>query len=137
MGQYQKDFESWAQFKTRLQHGTEVAFFREREIWWVAIGHNIGSEEDGKGFDYARPVLVLRKFNRRLFWGIPMTTTVRSGKYYVHFSYKPLIISAAILSQLRAFDAKRLLFQDGIIDGLDFARIQLGLVEIIRGEPQK
>src|SRR5258708_31079247 len=123
-----KDFAGWMGIKKDLQAVTNPRFCKELEIWWVAIGHNVGDEEDGKGPYYTRPVLVLRKFNQNLFWGIPLTTTARRGEYYVHFRYKRHINSAAILSQLRLFDAKRLLGQDGIIDELAFARIQLWLV---------
>ena len=24
-------------------------FFREKEVWWIALGVNIGFEQDGKG----------------------------------------------------------------------------------------
>ncbi|PID34747.1 MAG: hypothetical protein CR971_01625 [candidate division SR1 bacterium] len=36
-------------------------FINMREIWYVSLGNNIGYEEDGKGNDYKRPVLVLKK----------------------------------------------------------------------------
>lgn len=132
-----KDFAKWAEIKTDLQAKVNPRTFKELEIWWVVLGHNIGDEEDGKGRFFMRPVLVLRKFNKNLFWGIPLTTTDRKNRYYVEFCYKPSRSSSAILSQLRLFDAKRLLRQDGIIDDLTFAKIQLGLINIIRKEPRK
>ncbi len=112
-------------------------YFYEREIWWVAVGHNIGDEEDGKGKKFARPVLILRKFNHHLFWGIPLTTINKRGKYYASFCYGSIPVNIAILSQLRAYDSKRLLMKDGIIKEVDFAVIQLRLVQIIRDNPQK
>ena len=132
-----KDFAGWSEYKAHLQTKAKPPFFHEREVWWTAIGHNIGSEEDGKGIKYARPVLIVRKFNQHLFWGIPLTTTQRTGKYYLNFMYTNKRLSTAILSQLKAFDGKRLLTRGGIIAELDFAKIQLGLVNIIRKEPQK
>jgi mRNA interferase MazF len=132
-----KDFKGWAELKFNLQAFTSPHSFREREIWWAAIGHNVGDEEDGKGQYYSRPVLVIRKFNKNLFWGIPLTTTARTGEYYSHFRYKKRVDSTAILSQLRMFDARRLLRRDGTIDEVAFATIQLRLINIIRKEPQK
>lgn len=123
--------------KTRLQARTRRDFFYEREIWWAAIGHNIGDEEDGKGIEFVRPVLVLRKFNSHLFWGIALTTTFRTGKYYINFTYRSNVASTAILSQLRIYDSKRLMKRDGIMSQRDFALVQLKLVKIIRNYPQK
>lgn len=39
----------------------------QRDIFWVRIGHNVGFEQIGKGEHFTRPVLVLKKFNKRLF----------------------------------------------------------------------
>lgn len=130
-----KDYAAWHTNKTELNNLDRGQYFYEREVWWIAIGNNIGDEQDGKGTDYTRPIIILRKFNHHLFWGIPLTTTGRSGRYYVSFRYKPGLISTAILSQLRAFDTKRLLKRDGQIDEVDYARIVLGLVLILRKEP--
>ena len=37
-------------------------------------GKNIGFEQNGKGSNFVRPILVLRKFNSSIFWGLPLTT---------------------------------------------------------------
>jgi len=137
MGQIQKDFMAWARIKIWLQARHGPRFFYEREIWWAAIGHNVGNEEDGKGSRCARPVLILRKFNKKLFWGVPLSTAERDGLYYVSFRYTQKRASTAILSQLRAYDSRRLLAKDGVISELDFTRIQLGLVHIIKNFAQK
>ena len=50
---------------------------RQREIWWCSISINIGVEEDGKNNLYERPILVVRKFNRRHFMGVPLTTKIK------------------------------------------------------------
>lgn len=53
-------FSAWLRVQQRLQHRSAVKF-NEREVWWCAIGVNVGYEIDGKGKDFARPVLVLKK----------------------------------------------------------------------------
>lgn len=126
-----KDFLGWAKLKATLQKSDTLPFFYEREIWWIAIGHNVGFEQDGKGNKYARPVLVARKFNEFLFWGIPLTSTKKNGVYYYNFRYKSKQTSTAILSQLRAFDSKRLLDKDGVMNEEDFGNIQKQLRNII------
>ncbi len=131
-----KDFAGWIEYKAALQRKAKVPFFYEREIWWAAIGQNVGSEEYGKGAEYARPVLVIRKFNKYLFWGVPLTTAVHHGKYYEQVIYNRQT-DTALLSQLRTFDSQRLLRLAGRANKLDFAKVQLGLVNILRKEPFK
>lgn len=64
-----KDFEGWSSVKTRIHSEEKIPTFREREIWWCSTGVNVGVEQDGKNILYERPILIVHKFNRRLFWG--------------------------------------------------------------------
>jgi mRNA interferase MazF len=61
----QKDFDRWNKLKKTTDGKDEAArlFFREGEVWWVHLGVNIGYETDGKRADFARPVVVLKKYN--------------------------------------------------------------------------
>jgi hypothetical protein len=47
---YTKDYDGWTNKKKRLDARVLPMdfFFLEREVWWAAIGVNIGREEDGK-----------------------------------------------------------------------------------------
>jgi len=56
--------------------------FRSGKSGGVAWGGNIGHEMDGKNKDYNRPVLVLRKFNKQIFRGIPLTTKIKLSPHY-------------------------------------------------------
>jgi len=110
-----KDFDGWKNKKAHLNSKSQVKKFNEREIWWCSIGHNIGFEQDGKGGDYARPVLIIRKFNKQLFFGIPLSTRGKDDSpYYYKFNFKNKQ-SYALLSQVRIFDSKRLLNIEGTI----------------------
>jgi hypothetical protein len=40
------------------------------------------SRTDGKHPSFERPVLVVKKFNGDMFWGLPLTSRERSGKIY-------------------------------------------------------
>ncbi|MFH1170496.1 MAG: hypothetical protein V1704_02965 [Candidatus Vogelbacteria bacterium] len=42
-----KDFDQWNERKKGLHNRDRVPFYHEREIWWCALGVNIGSEQDG------------------------------------------------------------------------------------------
>src|SRR5437667_236634 len=62
-----KDFDRWNKTKKKLNAEVEPLYFREGEIWWVHLGVNIGYEIDGKRENFARPVIVLRKYNKYSF----------------------------------------------------------------------
>jgi mRNA interferase MazF len=74
----------------------------------VVVGANVGFEEDGKNETFERPVLVYRKFNKEVFWALPITTREKSGKFYFQYEHEGKLFSL-ILSQVRLLDAKRLL----------------------------
>lgn len=104
----QKDFWSWAKTKAFLNSRTNAPFFYEREVWWCYLGANIGHEQDGKGQEFMRPVLVLKKFNNELCWTLPITTRVKDNKYHHKIPPKDGFDRSVILSQLRVTDARRL-----------------------------
>ena len=56
MTEYVKQFDSWNEKKKRTD-GKSIAedfFFHEREVWWCAVGVNVGTEVDGKNDDFER-----------------------------------------------------------------------------------
>ena len=54
-----KDFDGWIVKKKEYHYRDSLPpKFKERDIWWVSIGVNIGYEEDGKHEKYLRPVLI-------------------------------------------------------------------------------
>ncbi len=107
-----KDYTKWQQQKSELNDNKMRAHFHEREIWFTKLGVNVGYEQDGRGGQYLRPVLVLKKFNNEVLWCIPLTKTEKKGDYY--FSFKLLEkTSTAILSQIRLIDSKRLEYKLG------------------------
>lgn len=117
--QYSKNLDGWNNFKKKLDNRGDIPMFKERDIWWTAIGHNIGVEENGKGDEFKRPVLIIKKFNSSMFWGIPTSSVQKSGKYYHMVNYlddkgRPTK-SCLLLSQMRIFDARRLMQKYGMI----------------------
>src|SRR3972149_11433241 len=69
-----KEFLKWHVLKSDLDRQAVSAKFQEREIWWCSLGCNIGYEQDGKHELFERPVLIVRKFNADLFWGLPLSS---------------------------------------------------------------
>jgi mRNA-degrading endonuclease toxin of MazEF toxin-antitoxin module len=126
---YQKDFVGWHNIKLTLNE-RKGATFKEREVWWSSIGVNVGHEEDGKHSQYFRPVLVLRKFNNHIFWGVPLTTQIKTNPYYfkMHFKEKD---QCAMLAQMRLFDSKRLSDKMGQIPMSSFDDIRAAIKNML------
>jgi mRNA interferase MazF len=107
-----KDFWKWHELKANIERKDQVPFFREGEIWWSSLGANVGVEEDGKNEFFERPVLVFYKFNKEMFWGLPMSSVKKSGTYYC-----PIFFGGhertVLLSQMRPLSAKRLIRRAG------------------------
>ena len=102
-----KDFDGWNSVKKRLHDTRKVPVFKSGEIWWCSVGVNIGFEEDGKNEQYERPVLVLRKYNRELFFGLPLTTVVKKNKFHFVLTNERTK-GSIILSQGRIFSTRRM-----------------------------
>lgn len=105
---YVKNFDKWNDIKKRVDNSDRKITFREKEIWWCITGVNIGSEQDGKGEIFIRPVYILKAINSRTFLAIPLTSKLKQDISHVSF-YFNYDLNTAKLSQIKTFDKKRLL----------------------------
>lgn len=126
-----KDFDSWNGQKKVLDSLRNKKTFHEREIWFIKIGENIGFEQNGKGDEFLRPVIILKKFSKNVFVGIPLTKTVKDTKFYASFTFKG-ITSSAILSQIRLFDSKRLAYPIGRMSQGDYDVVKQKLIALLQ-----
>ena len=122
-----KDFQKWHVLKSKIHNHIIVPDFRERDVWWCSIGANVGVEEDGKHETFERPVLVVRKFNKEMFFGIPLTSRTKESIYHFSFSLHGQV-STAKLSQMRLWSAKRLVRRIGKVGEEQFHEIQKRIV---------
>ncbi|MEY8459346.1 type II toxin-antitoxin system PemK/MazF family toxin [Lactococcus ileimucosae] len=107
MTEYIKDFDSWNEIQKNLNSSSKPKFFKKREIWWAAVGVNVGNEVDGKNEVFERPVLVIKKINATSAFVIPLTSTIRENDdRYVTYTIKGKKRSAMI-SQARMMDTRR------------------------------
>lgn len=102
----EKDFDSWNVCKKTL-HQHKPPLFSEAQVWWCRLGANVGDEQDGKGESFLRPVLVVRKFSRNVFVGVPLSTKLKENRFYGRVRFKGKEQSV-LLSQIRLLDARRL-----------------------------
>ena len=116
-------FIEWTKIKIKIHFSERIIYFKEGEIWWANIGQNIGREQNGKNRDFERPILVLKKFNAETFWELPISTRIKTGKYYFVFKRAEKEFSIN-LSQLRLVSSKRLLRLVGNLSGTDFTAVK-------------
>lgn len=119
-----KDFSQWHQKKESINSENDRAYFHEREILWCSLGANIGFEQDGKGDNFARPILIFKKFNKEIFWAIPISTKIKTGKFYYPINLSDNRSRCAILSQIRLLD------KVGVINEDDYAKIQKAVINL-------
>ena len=115
----EKNFDEWNSVKKKTDLTENNPIFYEREIWHCKIGLNIGFEQNGKGADFSRPVLIVKKFNTKIFLGIPLTKKEKTGKYYYNFE-NSIGKSTAILSQIKLTDSCRLINKIAYISKHEF-----------------
>jgi mRNA interferase MazF len=129
----ERDFDAWMRAKAGIDRKERRVFFHEREIWFCHLGTNVGFEQDGKGTNFGRPVIVFRKFNKEVFWAIPLTTRAKGGRFYLPIDLHDGLARMAILSQLRLMDGKRLYQKIGIISTDTHRALEDALVGLCRG----
>lgn len=112
----QKDFQKWHGHKKKLNDTEGAALFHEREVWWCALGENIGFEQDGDKESFERPVVILKKFNLDAALVVPLTGQPKKGKYYFPIGTVTGRDSVAVLSQVRFVDRKRLVNKICMLD---------------------
>jgi len=119
-----KRFLEWIGLKEKLhQNDAEPPLVKERDLWWISLGENVGSEMNGKSRLFSRPGLVLKKLSRGFFLIAPSTSQKKEGTWYVPIQQegKEMFIC---LHQIRTIDYRRLSTRLGQIDGDDFKRVK-------------
>lgn len=122
-----KDFQKWHTLKSDIDASRPYPLFREQEIWWCSLGANVGAEEDGKNNLFERPVIIVRKFNKEVFWGVPATLQRKEGIFYFPFilAGRPQV---ALLSQIRILSSKRLIRRMEGLDARQFTNLKQAIV---------
>lgn len=78
-------FLQWIGLKAKLHNiNAKPPLVSVRDIWWVSLGENIGSEMNGKSERFTRPAVILKKLSHNFFLVAPTTTQPHEGTWYVH-----------------------------------------------------
>lgn len=127
----EKDFDSWNENKKLVHRKAENKFYHEREVWWCALGLNIGFEQDGTGTDWERPVLIMKGFSKDVCLVIPLTTSTKKNRYHVALGKVNGREAYAIISQVRLVDTKRLINKISYIDQELFETIRKAVKDLL------
>jgi mRNA interferase MazF len=126
-----KKFDEWNEVKKQVNTRSNIIQFKEREVYWASIGENVGFEQNGKGVDFARPVLIIKKLNKNIFFGVPLSTQSRMGSFFFEFELLQNQKSTALLVQAKVYDAKRLAKKIGMIKEEDFKLLKEDLKKLL------
>ncbi len=102
-----KNFTNWFELKPELDNLPQRPLFQEREVWNCHLGVNVGFELDGKNDKFIKPILVLKKLTHNTFLGIPLTSKLINGSWYVKSTVQKKE-DRYIISQIKMIDFKRL-----------------------------
>lgn len=130
--EYVKDFDGWNTKAKILDSKIFDDFFYAREIWWCALGVNIGSEQDGKNESFERPVLILKRISNELCLIVPFTSKIINNDYRITTSSTGME-AQVILSHVRSISTKRLLRKVGKIKTVVFFEVLIKLSFMLLG----
>lgn len=104
----QKDFDRWNKIKQKLDSNNSrvTKFPQEGEVWMSSLGLNIGFEQNGAEDNFARPVLILKRFNNKMFWTLALST--RQKNFDFNFTDPDNKKVSVIIAQIKLMSIKRI-----------------------------
>jgi mRNA interferase MazF len=128
-----KDFDNWNKLKKEIHFRERKFYVKPREVVWLSLGENVGDEENGKGNGFQRPVLVLKVFNKNIFYGVPLSSKLKENNIYylkVMLTERNKITNelvtlerSVLASHAKLFDTKRIVEHMGYLKQEDFRHI--------------
>lgn len=127
-----KRFLEWMTVKEKLHNSkAELPLVKERDLWWVSFGENVGSEINGKSRLFSRPGIIIKKLSRGLFLVVPTTSQKKEGSWYVEIKQEEKFMYVC-LHQIRTIDSRRLSSKMGQIDTNDFKKIKTAFAKLYK-----
>ena len=125
-----KDFDTWNDKKKNIDKHKRILEFKEGEIWWSYFGMNVGEEAYGKGEDFRRPVIILKKITENSCIVIPTTTKIKEGENFYKFTTEKLE-RRAMLYQVKFISANRLRIKESKMKKVDFIKMKKSLANLL------
>ena len=123
----EENFDKWNEIKKEINSDVKYRNFKEKEIFYMNMGQNIGFEQNGKGENFVRPIVILKKITNQMFIGIPLSSQIKDGDWFFKFEFNikdKISLNIAILPQIRMFSSKRLLNKIGVMKIEDFEKMK-------------
>jgi len=121
--------KKWHKVKENLIKSNKRIYFHEREVWWCSIGKNIGFEQNGKGEEFTRPIIIIKRLSLDTCLIVPLTTSKkRKNLFPLGNLVDEKEKTYAMVEQIRLIDAKRLGKKIGILNNETYAK----LLDLIR-----
>ena len=120
----------WFEVKILLSECPANILFKEGEIWWCEVGINVGVEIYGKGELFSRPILIIKKLSKDFLIGVPLTSKKKEGSWFASVIYNEKE-GTAVLSQVRAFDGRRLISRIGVLSETHFAEVKAVFYDLL------
>ncbi len=125
-----KNFDFWNKVKIQTNKIESETRISPGEIRWCKFGVNIGNEILGKGDTFKRPVIILKKFSRDVFLGLPITKKKSEDTWYYPINNEK-ISGSIILNQSRTLDRKRLEEKITQVRDTELAKIKEAFCKLI------
>jgi len=111
----EKNFDQWNEVKKQT-HAEPPRLYTVREVWWCRLGVNVGSEQDGRGSSFLRPVVIMCAFGSDACLVVPLTTSAREHPLRIPVGDIQGEKARANISQIRVVDTRRLVEKVGFLD---------------------
>ncbi|MCX6738683.1 MAG: type II toxin-antitoxin system PemK/MazF family toxin [Candidatus Parcubacteria bacterium] len=126
-----KKFDEWNRNKKHIHDEGLNKLYHEREIWWCALGVNVGFEQDGTSKEAERPVLVLKGFSKDVCLVVPLTTSAKENPYHFALGKVDGKEAFVIVSQIRLVDTRRFVNKIGFVDKDMFQKIRKVIKDLL------
>ena len=128
------EFNKWNEVKKELHAQKIRRSFKTRDIFYMKMGQNVGFEQNGKGKDFVRPVVILKKITNDMFIGVPLSTQLKDGNWFYKFDFlknDKVSNNIAIIPQIKMYSTKRLLNRIGKMNLENFDELKQKVKDFI------
>lgn len=125
-----KNFDKWNSTKKKINKQSRPPV-KLGEIHWCSFGLNIGVGQDGRGDDFQRLVIIIKKFSSQIVLIAPLTTKIHKRDWYLNINIFNRE-SQIILNQVKPVDTKRLIEEVGQISEEKVIEILDNYIKLIK-----
>jgi mRNA interferase MazF len=130
----EQDFDKWNEIKKDITYCKIERSFKTRDIFYIKMGQNVGVEQNGKGKEFVRPVVIIKKITKDMFIGVPLSTQLKDGSWFYKFNFNKsgkTSHNIAIIPQVKMYSSKRLLNRIGKMKLENFEELKQKIKDFI------